>query len=429
VNPILLPARAPDPISEAPAGGARVRPRLDAIDQLRGLVMVLMALDHTRDFFTDVRFDPLDLTRTNSALFLTRWVTHFCAPTFVFLAGTGAFLYGARGKTPWQQAWFLLTRGLWLVFLEFTLVDFGWTFAFDLHHRIGQVIWAIGWSMVGLSGLVFLPGWAVGLVGVVVIAGHNCLDDKSAEAVRLPAWLWQALKAGKDIDFSTVPWARPLLVQLNTWSGNKFDLAKGLHVIVAYPVLPWLGVMALGYGFGAVWLLEPRRRRRLLAAAGAAFLLLFVVLRYANVYGDPRPWQWRGDLWFTCLSFVDCCKYPPSLLYVLMTLGPALLALAYMDGREPRPPERPLVVFGRVPLFFYLLHVPLIHALAIGLAYFGDGDASALLGHPIFFPAGYGYGLPVVYLIWLAVVAVLYPPCRWFADVKRRRSDAWLSYF
>jgi uncharacterized membrane protein len=398
------------PATAAALPSRATQPRVEAIDLLRGLVMVLMALDHVRDFFSEARFNPTDLARTTPALFLTRWVTHFCAPVFVFLAGTGAFLHGSRGRTKPQLAWFLLSRGLWLVGLEFTLVHLGWFFNFNYHILIAQVIWAIGWSMVALAGLIFLPTWAVTTLGIAVVAGHNALDCVDPEALGSFRWLWVAL-----------------------CSGGIIPLAPEVVLYVAYPVLPWLGVMAAGYGFGALWLLDRDRRRRWLLGLGGALTLGFVVLRAANVYGDPNPWLLQSDAVFTFLAFLDCTKYPPSLLYVLMTLGPAVLALAWFDSSANRL-GRPLVVFGRVPLFFYLLHVPLIHLAALAFARTQYGDVSFLLPHPLLIgpqgvPEGYGYGLPTVYFVTLGVVLTLYPLCRWFAEVKRRRREAWLSYF
>src|SRR5262245_16452786 len=211
-----------------------IRPRLDAVDLLRGLVMVVMALDHVRDFFSNARMDPLDLTKTNAALFLTRWVTHFCAPVFVFLAGTGAFLSGARGKTKAQRAWFLLSRGVWLVVLEFTLVHLGWSFNFDYHILLGQVIWAIGCSMVVLAGMVFLPGWIIAAVGITLIAGHNWFEKGPPMDPGSFGWLWKVLR-----------------------SGGVLELGPNVRLFAAYPLLPWFGIMAAGYGCGAVWLLEP----------------------------------------------------------------------------------------------------------------------------------------------------------------------------
>jgi uncharacterized membrane protein len=368
--------------------------------------MVLMALDHTRDFFSNAHVRPTDLGHTTAALFLTRWVTHFCAPIFVFLAGTGAFLYGARGRSRGQLAWFLLTRGLWLVLLEFTLMRLGWSFNFSFDRLFAQVIWAIGASMVALAGLVLLPALAVAGAGLVLVVGHNALDAIPVDELPGPDWLWVVLRAG-----------------------DRLELGP-LYVHVAYPVLPWLGVMALGYGFGAVWLLDRPRRRRSLVGCGLAFVFLFVVLRAADRYGDPQPWTPQATALWTMFSFVNCTKYPPSLLFVLMTLGPALLALAWFD-REPGPVGRALVTFGRVPLFYYLLHIPLIHGLAVALSWVRYGTADFWFRAPFgprAFPPDYGYDLPVVYLLWAAVVLLLYPVCRWFAAVKRRHPEGWLSY-
>jgi uncharacterized membrane protein len=406
---VQVPERTAEGRDAGPGRWGRSPARLEAVDLLRGVVMVLMALDHVRDAVSDARFNPLDLGHTDAALFLTRWVTHFCAPVFVFLAGTGAFLAGRRGKSRAQLAGFLLTRGLWLVVLELTLVRFGWYFNFDYHVLIAQVIWAIGWSMVALAGLVFLPTWAIAALGVVLVAGHNALDGVSADRLGLPPWLWVVLK-----------------------SGGVVEVGWGSRLFVAYPVLPWLGVLLVGYGFGALWGLDHRRRRRLLTVLGLGLLGLFLALRSLNRYGDPRPWSEQATALFTLFSFVNCWKYPPSLLYVLMTLGPALLVLAWCD-RSPGPVGRVLVTFGRVPLFFYLWHLPLIHVVAMGLAYARHEDVRFMFDN-IFMagqerlPPGYGYRLAGVYLVWLAVLALLYPPCRWFAGLKGRHRAGWLSY-
>jgi len=380
--------------------------RLDSVDLLRGLVMVVMALDHVRDFlhYATPLFDPTDLSRTTPALFLTRWVTHFCAPVFVFLAGTGAYLSGARGKTRGELSRFLLTRGLWLVLLELTVVRFAWTF--DPAYRVtpGQVIWAIGWSMVVLAALVRLPAWAAAAFGVALIALHNLLDSVTSASLGPLGWLWAILHTGEPLE---------------PFAGRQF--------IPVYPLIPWVGVMAAGYGFGRVLLLEGARRRRVLLGLGAGLTLAFVALRASNLYGDPRPWAAQGGFLFTLFSFVNTQKYPPSLLFLLMTLGPAMLALRLFD-RGAGWAARPLVTFGRVPLFYYVLHLFLIQLLAVVFAFvrYGPGVREAFAGGRL--PQDYGYGLPLVYAVWLGVVALLYLPCRWFAGVKRRRREAWLSY-
>jgi uncharacterized membrane protein len=390
-----------------PETGARRR--LDAIDVVRGAVMVLMALDHTRGFlYHNPPFDPTDPERTSTALYFTRWVTHFCAPVFVFLAGTGAFLHGTRGKTRSQLAWFLASRGAFLVVLEFTLIHFAWSFRLDDPQFFAQVIWAIGCSLVLLAGLVALPAPLVAIVGVLVVAGHQALADLLADRVVPASWLVGLLRPGRVV------------------------FGPGVSALVMYPVLPWFGVMALGYGLGPLWTLERRQRRRRLLALGVLFILLFALLRALNGYGDPHPWSPQWDGWFTFLSFLNCSKYPPSLLYVLMTLGPAALALAWFD-REQGPIGRVLVTFGRVPLFYYVLHLFLIHGLAVCLALGRYGRADFMFRSPVSAeagnaPEGYGYDLPVVYLLWLLIVALLYLPCVWFAGVKRRHREGWLSY-
>jgi uncharacterized membrane protein len=371
--------------------------------------MVLMALDHTRDLFSrSVLSDPLNLSQTTTALFLTRWVTHFCAPVFVFLAGTGAFLSGARGASKLTLARFLITRGVWLILLEFTLVHLGWFFNFEYTLLIGQVIWAIGGSMIIMATLVALPSWVLGLLGVALIAGLGTLDGVPVNTFGKFAPIWTAF-------------VRPGFIPLQS----------EISVIIAYPILPWLGIMLAGYAFGAVWLWERRRRRLFVMILGLVLTGLFVALRFANGYGDPRPWEKQNTEMFTVLSFLNCNKYPPSLLYVLMTLGPALVLLAAQD-RERGHIGGAFTTFGRVPLFYYLLHVPLIHVVAIAFALIQIGDAGFLFEHPFVggsrWPANYGYSLPVVYLVTVGVVAALYPLCRWFAAVKARRRAWWMGY-
>jgi len=385
------------------------RTRLEAVDLLRGLVMVIMALDHTRDFFHSgaLLFDPTDLTKTTPALFLTRWITHFCAPVFVFLAGTGAFLSLSRGKTKPQLSWFLLTRGVWLIFLELTVVRFGWFFELNLADFIFvQVIWALGWSMLALAALIYLPLWALAAFGVTMIAGHNLLDRVGPESFGALGWLWQVLHVQGPIEHRS-----------------------GFMFLVQYPLIPWIGVMAAGYGFGRLLLFEQVRRRKILLRLGLGLTAIFVVLRLTNFYGDPQPWAVQQTPLDTLLSFLNCQKYPPSLLFLLMTLGPAIALLPLLE-RWTGPLARFFVTFGRVPLFYYLLHIPLLHLLAIIFAYGRYGNQVFELAANNQPPPGYGYGLVVVYLVWIgAVVLLLYPASRWFAGVKERhRRSTWLSY-
>jgi uncharacterized membrane protein len=397
-----------DAPGERPAG----RSRLDSVDLLRGVAMVLMALDHTRDYFhcsgTYFNFDPTDLSRTWPALFLTRWVTHFCAPIFVFLAGTGAFLSASRGKTKPELSKFLLKRGLFLVVLEMTVMHVAWWFNFNLLAQPVQVIWCLGWCMIALSALIYLPLWAITAFGVAMIGVHNLFDGVHAQNLGAFGWLWQVLH-----------------------EGGLFLPSQYCGFFFAYPLIPWIGVMAVGYGFGRLLLLERGARRRWMLALGIALVLLFVALRALNRYGDPTPWSAQKSGLFTFFSFINTFKYPPSLLYLLMTLGPAVMALALFD-RAPGWLGRRLIVFGRVPLFFYIIHIYLIHALAVAFAFARYGQAKWLFMLPDLppppVPKDYGYGLPVVYLIWIGVVLVLYPLCVWYAGVKKRRRSPWLSY-
>jgi uncharacterized membrane protein len=369
---------------------------------LRGLVMVVMALDHTRDFFAASALDPRDVS--DAPLFLTRWVTHFCAPVFVFLAGTAAYLYGR--KRPADLSRFLWTRGLWLVFLEVTAVRVAWTFDLLPGFLFLQVIWAIGWAMVALAALARLPTLWVGAFGVAMIAGHNLLDGIEPQDLGSLAWAWTLLHGIGPLappDARVIPFA-------------------------VYAFVPWIGVCAAGYAFGAVFVLPRARRVRWLHALGAGVTAGFIVLRALNGYGDPRPWSQQPSALGTLLSFLNCEKYPPSLLYLLMTLGPSIWMLAFLDGRTGL--ARPLVTVGRVPLAYYVLHLYLIHVAAVVAALLaGDSLATLLDGfHPFSKPADAGFPLPVVYAVWLGVVLALYPFCRWFAGVKQRRDDWWLSY-
>ena len=377
--------------------------RLQSIDLLRGLAIVLMALDHTRDFFGATGPNPRDIT--DPAVFLTRWVTHFCAPTFILLAGVSAYLYGSHKRSVGQLSWFLLTRGLWLIFIEFTLVRFGWNLNFDLKLFFAGVMWVIGASMIVLAGLVYLPERAIAAIALIMIAGHNLLDGVRAERFGNLGWLWNFLH-------------QPALLHIGAQS----------EFLVVYALVPWAGVMAMGYALGPVFKLDPSARRRLLLWGGTALIAGFVLLRATNLYGDPAPWGVQDTALGTLLSFINCEKYPPSLLYLMMTLGPALVLLALFEHVHGRIADW-LTTFGRVPFLFYVVHLPVIHALAVGLAWFTVGDAGFMFGHAVPpKPPGYGLGLPGIYALWLLMLVMLYPLCHWFAALKRSRHDWWLSY-
>lgn len=391
----------------APAGPvAAKRVRLEAVDVVRGLAMILMALDHTRDFFGNPGINPTDPQTTTVPLFFTRWITHFCAPTFFLLTGTGAFL-ARRRKSTKELSQFLFTRGVWLIFLELVVSrDLGWQFNFDYRVTMLIVLWALGWAMIVLAVLVYLPPAVVGTFGVVMIATHNLFD-----ALRSTNWFWSILH-----------------------SPNVLLTTPRFVLFEAYPLIPWAGVTAAGYCLGQIYGWPGDRRRMFLLRLGAGLAGLFAVLRAINVYGDPSHWSGQKSAVLTVLSFLNTTKYPPSLLFLLMTLGPAMLLLWAMDRGTPWL-VRPVLIFGRVPMFYYLLHVPLIHLLAVAVCYARYGqvhwmfESPNLGSFPITPPPGWGYSLPVVYLVWVAVVVALFPLCRWFAGVRQRRSDAWLSYF
>ncbi len=364
--------------------------------------MVLMALDHIRDFVGDHTRAPLDLATTTGALFFTRWVTHFCAPVFVLLAGVSAWA-ASRTKTPSAATSQLVTRGLWLVLLELTVVRFGWLFNVNYRFSFVQVIWAIGWSMVALAVISRAGPRASLAFGVAMIAGHNLFDGVHASSFGAMGWAWRVAH-----------------------EGGALTPAEGHRLYVAYPLVPWIGVMAAGYGLGPWMALAVERRRTLLLRTGAALVAGFVLLRAINRYGDPTPWSAQPRAGFTLLSFLDCEKYPPSLAYLLMTLGPALLVWGALSGRDLSR-ARAVITFGRVPLFYYVLHLPLLHALA-GAWVFAHGGVTAIRAAASS-PRGAGGSLAVVYGLWIVGVVMLWPLCRWFEGVKARHRGAWWTAY
>ena len=365
--------------------------------------MILMALDHVRDFFGIPGVNPVNLAQTTVPLFLTRFITHICAPTFFLLTGTGAWL--SRKSVPGLSR-YLFTRGLWLLVLEVTVVRcLGFQFNVDYHVTGLVVLWALGWAMIVLAGLVWLPVSAILAIGVVMIAGHNLLD--------------------------VVQSGHPLWIFLH--SPGLLVNRPGFVVFVAYPLIPWVGVTAVGYALGQVYGWAPARRRVFLLRWGLGLIAAFVALRWLNVYGDPAPWSAQASTAMTLVSFFNTSKYPPSLLFLLMTLGPALILLWALEGDTPEPMVF-ATVFGRVPLFYFVLHFFLIHLLAVAVCYAMYGSAAwmfqspDLSNYPFTPPPGWGFGLPIVYVMWVAVVIALYPVCAWFARVKQRSSSPWLSY-
>jgi uncharacterized membrane protein len=387
--------------------------RMSSLDILRGLVIVVMALDHVRDFFmTAATQDPTADPNASPLLFATRWITHFCAPTFVFLAGTSAGLM-TRRKSPAELSGFLLTRGLWLIVLEVVVVSTANSFAPSGIAELGgrtyvglQVIWAIGASMVVLAGAQFLGRRACLAIGAAIVVAHNSLDA-----------VWPAA--------SSTGITGPLWVVLHA---RQLYEAGPFSIFFSYPLLPWIGVMLVGYGSAGLFELPERRRNQLLVRVGLAMIIAFIALRASNVYGDPRPWvSDSGSLSASVMSFLGTTKYPPSLLYLLMTLGPAAIACACVD-RLRAPVRDVLTTFGRAPLAFYVVHFYLIHVLALLLGVAQGFSADQFLTRYRYFPEGFGVGLAGVYLAWTTVVVMVYPLCRWVAAVKARRQDWWLSY-
>ncbi len=383
--------------------------RIEAVDVVRGLIIVLMALDHVRDFFGDQAAQPTDLASTTVALFFTRWVTHICAPTFFLLTGVSARLtLGRMSKSALSR--FLLSRGAWLLFLELVVMRFALQFNFDYHVTIITVLWGLGWAMMVLAGLIWLPSWLIAGFGAILVVGHNALDGIDASSLGVWRPMWAFLHA----------------------PGILFSNAHSV-VVVSYVLIPWVGVTALGYVLGQIYQGNGARRQRLLWGIGLSLTLGFVVLRWLNIYGDPVPWTTQRSALWTLIAFLNTNKYPPSLLFLLMTLGPTLLLLGAFENAVPRL-LRPALIIGRVPLFFYILHFYLIHLLASAASYVRFGEVantfrSPDLAHfPFTQPPGWGAPLSVIYLLWIAVLVLMFPLCYWYAKLKGRRRDRWLSY-
>ncbi|MEO5857663.1 MAG: heparan-alpha-glucosaminide N-acetyltransferase domain-containing protein [Pyrinomonadaceae bacterium] len=423
--------------------------RIYSVDLLRGIVMMIMMLDHVREFVHSgaLLADPTDPGTTTVPLFFTRWITHFCAPIFVFLSGVSIYLQRMNGKAGKELSWFLLTRGLWLIVLEFTVIRFLIVFNLDYASFFGmaQVIWVIGVSMIAMAGLIYLPLQMVGIAGVLMIVLHNLLDRLSVPPqiaftgqADLGQSLWIILHG-----IGIVPIG-------STGSGAFF----------AYALIPWIGVMMAGYALGSVFAWETERRRRMLLILGVAATVLFVGIRLINVYGDGGPWTTRSAYLervateqrsgapenlarpplnpnpteaYTILSFLNTNKYPPSLLFLLMTLGPGLILLWLSDGIDGSAIwQEVCITFGRVPMFYYLLQWAWAHSAGVVLAYFAGIDTSYLFKNLLemgqFAPPGHGFSLPVVYAVWIAGLIAMYPLCRWWGNLKARNKHWALSY-
>lgn len=398
-------------MAAAPAVTERAT-RLASIDIIRGAVMVLMAIDHVRVFAA------VPAGGADPAIFFTRWITHFCAPAFLFLAGSSAFLHGRQAP---GLSRFLLTRGLWLIVLELTVIRVSWTFNVDFrHYALAGVIWVIGWCMILMAGLVKLRLKTIAMLGVGMIALHNAIMPPLME-----------------LGPASLLWLKKILY-VGFFAGPMSAGPDGPNLIVLYTIVPWIGVMMAGYAFGWVLTLDAARRDKLCYAIGLGAIALFVVLRALDVYGDPSRWavQRRGSEWSPPMpalrAFLNTRKYPASLLFLLMTLGPVIALMPALERARGRVAGW-LTAFGRVPFFFYLLHIPLIHALAIVVALLTTGAVPAWLfaNHPMGAPeppAGYAWELPLMYLVWAIAVVLLYFPSRWFARVKAQRREWWLTY-
>jgi uncharacterized membrane protein len=389
--------------------------RIESIDILRGIVMVIMALDHVRDYFHAPANidDPLNLATTTPILFFTRWITHFCAPIFVFLTGTSIYLQSLR-KTKKELSAFLFKRGLWLIFVEFVIITMAWTFN-PLYNNVAmQVIWAIGISMVILSAVIRLPFNVILVIGLLIVVGHNLLDIPEAAPGFKAGFWWDVLHHGYFTPYQFLP--------------NHF-------VLIVYPFLPWTGLMMIGYCVGIFYSskFSSAQRKSILTIIGLGLILFFIGLRYINIYGDPVPWTHQENTLLTVLSFLKIHKYPASLLYMCITIGTALVALSFFDDIK-NGFTKVMLVYGRTALFYYIVHIYLIHLLAIvGFFVLGHSLQDAFDASPktffLFVLPGQGFSLGIVYLIWAAVVIALYPVCKWYDQYKTNHKEKWwLSY-
>lgn len=373
--------------------------RIQAIDALRGLVMIIMALDHIRDFFHFDSFlhNPLDLLYSPADLFLTRWITHFCAPTFIFLTGLSAYLYGLK-HTKNELSWFLFTRGVWLIFLEITIVAFGWFFSFRFHNLTLMVIWAIGISMVFLALMSRLPYAVILVVGLLIVFLHNLADGIHVEQGNFINDLWMVLHQQGEIHFT-----------------------QNFGAFIFYPILPYLGLICLGYAFGKLFSpeTEPSKRKKSLLWIGISSIILFIIIRFTNLYGDPHPWEHQIAFRYTVLSFINCNKYPVSLLFALMILGPSILFLYFFEGVQ-NGLTKVLITIGKVPMFYYIIHIYLVHTIAFITEQTNPDSPMGVTPK---------FHLWTVYLIWFGVVGVLYLPCKWYGKYKSAHPEKWwLSY-
>jgi uncharacterized membrane protein len=386
-----------------------VNKRIDSIDILRGIIMLVMALDHVRDVFHQGSPDPTDLATTTPLLFFTRWITHFCAPNFLFLSGISAYLAGRR-RTKKELSIFLIQRGIWLVLVEILIVNTAFELNFYFHVLVLQVIWAIGVSMILLGLVIWMPIELIGIIGLLIFCGHNLFDYFHISGT-MSELLFNATGFGPE---------------------NIIHLDASHNILDAYAVLPWTGVMMLGYFCGQCYqsAFDPGRRQRLLIRVSAVLLIIFLVLRYFNVYGDPAPWSHQKTLVLSLLSFLNVTKYPCSLDYLCMTLSAGVFLLAITE-RLSNKLTRLFAMYGSVPFFYYILHFYLIRVFNIIIFFVAGFKKTDITARPLdfsFHPATFGFSLWGVYLVWLAVIGTLYFPCRWFSLYKKKHRMWWLSY-
>ena len=379
--------------------------RIKSIDFLRGLVMILMPLDHVRDFLSNSLFSPTDLQHTTIALFFTRAVVNFCAPVFIFLAGLSMFILKSRGKTTKEISFFLFTRGLLLILFELTIIRTVWTFNFDLSFELLQIFWAIGCCMIALSGIIFLPYTLIGILSIVILISSDFFSMINIASIGSFSWIYKILFGPGEA---------------------QIHLFKNITLQIEDPIFAWIGVISLGLVMGKIFIFEPIKRKKMILLSASLFTIIFIIVRYFNFYGNPAPWAVQKNLIFTFMSFINAEKYPPSFDYIMLYLAIAFWVLWIMDKKDNKVTSF-FITYGKVPLSYYIMHVFLIHLVAVILAYITYGKANWLFdNHALIggitdaFPQGYGYNLPTLYFIWIIVILLLYPFCRWYGSVKQK---------
>lgn len=378
--------------------------RIESIDLLRGIVLILMLVDHTRGFFSNIA-DPMSLTDSTIFVYFTRWITHFCAPAFIFLSGVSAYLYAYRSNQGVSHtSYFLVTRGVWFVIMQWTLIFVAWTFFLTPYELNFKLFATIGFCMIFLSILIFLPHWLIGVISLLLIVGHNLFDNITASSLNNGGWLWMIFH-----------------------EPGRFYIGSFLNAKVDYPLVPWIGVMSLGYFMGPLFMLSEKSKRQHLLVYGIIFTLAFIIIRFMNIYGDPNPWSVQDNTMLTIMSFLDTYKYPPSLSFLLMTLGPSCLFLSLISEKWCTNKFNQIIItYGKVPFFFYLVHLPLILGTMLIIVAFNHGIGAIFTYHNNILD--YGYSIEVVYFMWLLFLFLLYYPCLWYGQYKAQSKKWYWSY-